>query len=79
MLNTLPIDERQCLKRQWVEQAAIFFVNTVNGLTIDDYNDSIDRALHAFDLGHSGARSVFFGYDLARQRARKQQSMRKKQ
>jgi len=73
MLNVMPIDYRRMKQRQWVEQAAIFFVNSVAGITIDDYHDAIDRALHAFDLGHSGARSIFFGYDLARQRARQNQ------
>ena len=75
MINTLPLLSRRSMQRQWVEQAAIFFINSVHGLTAGEYNNAIDRTLRAFDLGHSGARSVFFGYDYARRCANEQKRL----
>jgi hypothetical protein len=66
----MPMQQRHQIQRQWVEHAAIFFITSVKGITEDDFYDAVDRSMRAFDLGHSGARSIFFGYDLARQRGR---------
>jgi hypothetical protein len=53
---------------EWIANATDFFVGCLPNATDDDFDAAIDCAIHAYRLGHSGARCIFFGYDLARTR-----------
>ena len=70
MLTVLPELDRRLQQMKWIAQATDFFVSLLQNPTDEDYDAAIDCAINAFRLGHSGARCVFFGYDLARRRIR---------
>jgi hypothetical protein len=66
MIAILDSTEKMIRQMQWIAQATEFFVTCITGYEDEDIDYAIERAIKAFKLGHSGARSIYFGYDAAR-------------
>ena len=67
MLNVLPLDLRRREQLRWIIHATDVFVSTIRHHTEDDIRAAIVTATENFFKGESGARSVYRGYDHARQ------------
>ena len=70
MIHILPITERRRAQIEWIVQAVDFFVSGINGHTDADVSAACGVAYENFSRGESGARSIYLGFDHARQRIR---------
>ena len=70
MIHILPITERRRAQIEWIVQAVDCFVTCLKGHTDADVSAACGVAYDNFSRGESGARSIYLGFDHARQRIR---------
>ena len=70
MITLLPLEERKHLQLTWIVQAVDCFVTCLKGHTDADVSAACGVAYENFSRGESGARSIYLGFDHARQRIR---------
>ena len=70
MITILPITERRRAQLEWIIHAVDFFVSGLKGHTDADVSAACGVAYENFNRGESGARSIYLGFDHARQRIR---------
>lgn len=70
MIHILPTTERKRAQIAWIVQAVDCFVTCLKGHTDADVGSACGVAYENFIRGESGARSIYLGFDHARQRIR---------
>lgn len=76
MINVLPLEARRREQLRWIIGAVDCFVSTIKNHTEEDIEAAIVTATKNFFKGESGARSVYRGYDHARQQILQRQEAR---